>query len=519
MSAPSSRRHGRVTFVGAGPGDPNLLTLAAAAALTSADVVICDDHELPAMLEYSLVTMRPETRVDVLGELGVLSAQERAIEGETVVRLVPGDPFADAAVATEVRDLLASGVSVEVVPGVSRATSVPEYAGVTYRTGGPVVAAEPGGLPVGVDWPGDCTIVIETTVGELAATAAEALSAGVGANRDTLAVICGGTPQQQTWRGLLTGVHEAGTNSADGDPVTLVIGAAAREPVAWFEDKPLFGWRVLVPRTKDQSVEMLQRLGAAGAYGEEVPTIAVEPPRQPQHLDKAIRGLVEGRFGWVAFTSVNAVRAVRDKLEEYGLDARVFSGVRVAVVGNTTGNALREWGIKPDLVPSGEHSASGLAAEFPAYDELLDPINTVFLPRADIAVDTLVTGLGELGWQVEDVTAYRTVRASPPPAETREAIKSGDFDAVVFTSSSTVRNLVGIAGKPHSSTVIAAIGPQTARTCVEFGLRVDVVAGEPSMTSLVDGLADFAARRRELLLAKGDPVRRPSQRKRRHRKS
>ena len=131
--------------------------------------------------------------------------------------------------------------------------------------------------------------------------------------------------------------------------------------------------------------------------------------------------------------------------------------------------------MKPDLVPSGEQSAAGLLEDWPPYDPVFDPIDRVFLPRADIATETLVAGLIELGWEVDDVTAYRTVRASPPPAETREAIKGGGFDAVLFTSSSTVRNLVGIAGKPHNVTVIACIGPATAKTAEEHGLRVDVL--------------------------------------------
>ncbi|MGI3786365.1 MAG: uroporphyrinogen-III synthase, partial [Janthinobacterium lividum] len=160
-----------------------------------------------------------------------------------------------------------------------------------------------------------------------------------------------------------------------------------------------------------------------------------------------------------------------------------------------------------------EQSAAGLAAEFPPYDEVLDPINRVFLPRADIATETLAAGLIELGWEVEDVTAYRTVRAAPPPAAVRESIKTGKFDAVVFTSSSTVRNLVGIAGKPHPGTMIAAIGPATQKTCEEHGLRVDVVASKPSVVDLADALAAFAADRRDAMLAAGEPVLRPSQRK------
>ena len=132
---------------------------------------------------------------------------------------------------------------------------------------------------------------------------------------------------------------------------------------------------------------------------------------------------------------VNAVKAVREKFDEYGLDARAFRGLKIAAVGDKTAEAIATWGIRADLVPSGEQSARGLLEDWPPYDDLLDPINRVFLPRADIATETLVAGLIELGWEVDDVTAYRTVRAAPPPAPTREAIKTGKFDAVLFTSS------------------------------------------------------------------------------------
>jgi uroporphyrinogen III methyltransferase/synthase len=247
---------------------------------------------------------------------------------------------------------------------------------------------------------------------------------------------------------------------------------------------------------------------------EEVPTIAVEPPRTPQQMERAVKGLVTGRYQWVAFTSVNAVRAVREKLEEYGLDARAFAGVKVAAVGEQTAGALREFGIKPDLIPDGEQSGEGLAAVWPPFDDVFDPINRVLLPRADIATETLVARLTELGWEAEDVTAYRTVRAAPPPAPVREAIKGGGFDAVLFTSSSTVRNLIGIAGKPHAVTVIAVIGPQTAQTAAEFGLRVDVTAPKASVTALVDALADYGAAIRDSAVAAGEPVRKPSERRR-----
>jgi uroporphyrinogen III methyltransferase/synthase len=299
------------------------------------------------------------------------------------------------------------------------------------------------------------------------------------------------------------------------EPTVTVVGdvVAARGTLSWFETKPLFGWRVLVPRTKEQAASLSERLRSYGATPEEVPTISVEPPRNPQQMDKAVRGLVEGRYNWVAFTSVNAVKAVREKFDEYGLDARAFSGLKIAAVGDKTAASLEAWGLRPDLVPTGEQSARGLLEDWPEYDEVLDPINRVFLPRADIATETLSAGLVELGWEVDDVTAYRTVRAAPPPAPVREAIKTGRFDAVVFTSSSTVRNLVGIAGKPHPSTVIAVIGPQTAKTAEEHGLRVDAMAEEPSAEKIAEALAAVGASRRAEMLEAGLPVTKPSERK------
>jgi uroporphyrinogen III methyltransferase/synthase len=325
----------------------------------------------------------------------------------------------------------------------------------------------------------------------------------------------GTTTEQRTVTASLEDLPSAARAAKVTAPVVTVVGStvAHREALSWFESKPLFGWRVLVPRTREQAGEMSARLRRHGAVPEEVPTISVEPPRAPQQMDRALQGLVSGRYLWVAFTSVNAVRAVREKFDEYGLDARAFAGIKVAAVGEQTAAAVASFGVRPDLVPSGEQSSAGLLEDFPEYDSLLDPLNRVFLPRADIATETLAAGLVELGWEIDDVTAYRTVRAAPPPAATRDAIKSGGFDAVVFTSSSTVRNLVGIAGKPHASTVIACIGPQTAKTAEDHGLRVDVLAETPSALALADALAAFGATQRMSALEAGETTWRPSQRR------
>jgi len=433
-----------------------------------------------------------------------------------VVRLMAGDPFVYASGPEEAQACVKAGLGFEVVPGVSAISAVPAYAGIPltsrhYRQVTVVSCADK------IDWSQHTagTLVLLSAVDQLA----DVTSALVAAGRDPQTPVAitgtGTTTDQQTVIGTLSSIVAEVRAARFTQPAVTVIGDVVelREVLNWFETKPLFGWRVLVPRTKDQAGVVSSRLRGYGAVPDEVPTISVEPPRNPLQMEKAVRGLVEGRYEWIAFTSVNAVKAVREKFEDYGLDARAFSGLKIAAVGDKTAAALAAWGLRADLVPEGEQSAAGLLEVWPEFDEVLDPINRVFLPRADIATENLVAGLIDLGWECDDVTAYRTVRAAPPPAPTRDAIKTGKFDAVVFTSSSTVRNLVGIAGKPHPSTVIAVIGPQTAKTAEEHGLRVDVLASKPDIDVLVDALADFGAARRLDLISQGQPVTKPSERK------
>jgi uroporphyrinogen III methyltransferase/synthase len=216
-----------------------------------------------------------------------------------------------------------------------------------------------------------------------------------------------------------------------------------------------------------------------------VPTISVEPPRTPQQMERAVKGWSPGATsGWASRRSTPCGRSARSSRVR-ARRARRSPGLRSPPSGASPPQALRDWGITPDLVPTGEQSAAGLLEDWPAFDDDLDPIARVLLPRADIATETLVAGLQDMGWEVDDVTAYRTVRAAPPPASVRDAIKNGSFDAVLFTSSSTVRNLVGIAGKPHPSTVVACIGPATAKTAEELGLRVDVLAAVTAVETKV----------------------------------
>ncbi|MFB6878273.1 uroporphyrinogen-III synthase [Streptomyces sp. NPDC056323] len=535
---PALSAQGHVTFLGAGPGDPGLLTLRAVEALASADVLVAEPDVLGVVRcharagvstpELTVVDAQSAAAgVPVLRDAANL-VMEAVKGGRRVVRAVSGDPGLDGNAGAEMLACAAAGISFEVVPGVANAVGVPAYAGVPLRDaqGADVrfvdarTASDRCWTEVGAS---DATAVVSTTLDSVAAAAGELVSAGRKPDTPLTVTVAGTTTRQRTWTATLGTIAQVLKQakvlpSPEGHrPVIAVVGerssAAQRDQLAWFESKPLFGWKVLVPRTKEQSASLSDQLRSYGAVPHEVPTIAVEPPRTPQQMERAVKGLVTGRYEWIAFTSVNAVKAVREKFEEYGLDARAFAGIKVAAVGEQTAAALVDFGVKPDLVPSGEQSAAGLLEDWPPYDPVFDPIDRVFLPRADIATETLVAGLIELGWEVDDVTAYRTVRASPPPADTREAIKGGGFDAVLFTSSSTVRNLVGIAGKPHNVTVIACIGPATAKTAEEHGLRVDVLSPEPSVHKLAEALAEFGARRREAAKEAGDPVTRPSERR------
>jgi uroporphyrinogen III methyltransferase / synthase len=514
-----ARVAGWVAFVGAGLGEESLLTVRAAGLIGRADLVVASQwlgERLGHLLKPDATLADSDAQ---LQDPKLLIKAARA--GQLAVRLLPGDPFLFGNAAAEAAACAKARVPFEVVPGVPAATAVPTYAG----------------IPLTTDASGEVRIIhaseasrVLATDGTLVITGAENGPVDLG----KMLLAAGwteDTPFAITWNGATTEQHTVvgalGSMAADlkaagvslltaHGPAVAVVGdsVAAQSALSWFETKPLFGWRVLVPRTKEQADEVCELLRARGAVPDQVPTIAVEPPRTPQQMERAVKGLVTGRYQWVGFTSVNAVRAIREKFEEYGLDARAFAGVKVAAVGEQTARALRAFGIMPDLVPEGEQSAEALADAWPAYDDVLDPINRVLLPRADIATEGLLTRLTELGWEAEDVTAYRTVRAAPPPAPVREAIKGGGFDAVLFTSSSTVRNLIGIAGKPHAVTVIAVIGPQTAKTAAEFGLRVDVVAPKPSVSALVEALAAHGAALRDAALEAGEPVRKPSERRR-----
>lgn len=550
---------GKVIFVGAGPGNPDLLTVRARHVMESNSISLVEPDVLqgvrsvvgsalpvpqekmdaanqryealcaeakaagarrkpprpadPTAAELTEVALSGEAIVPLLRE-ALREAAEVIRRGEAgdgdVIRLVSGNPLTRDQVMAEVSAVAAAGLEFQVIPGMSLPSTVPSFAGIAL--GSTYTEADLGQQPV--DWEALAQaprpLVLQAVQEQLPEMAQQLMQRGVAGETAVTVTVHGTTRLQRTVVATLEALSSVDAELVDPlvDPlvgplvgplvVTLGTMVDERSKYSWWENRPLYGWRVLVPRTKAQAAVMNECLASYGAIPQSVPTISLEPPRNPAQMDRAIKGIVEGRYQWVVFTSTNAVRSVWEKFEELGLDARAFAGVHLGAVGQKTADALRDLGMFPELIPHRtKQNAAGLVEIFPEYVEDIDPVSRVLLPRADLGTDVLVDGLVEKGWEVDDVVAYRTVRAAPPPPETREMIKSGDFDAVCFTSASTVKNLVGIAGKPHARTIIACIGPMTAAEAREQGLRVDVMPEVADVSSLVDALAKHVAALRE----------------------
>jgi uroporphyrinogen III methyltransferase/synthase len=488
-----------VHLVGAGPGDPGLLTVRALDVLRRADLVVYD-----RLSQESLLDLAPPgaERIDVGKAPGHVRLSqedinallvERGRRGEAVVRLKGGDPFVFARGGEEAAALAAAGVPFEVVPGITSAIAVPAYAGipvtlrhsstsVTIVTGHEDPAAGENGT---VDWSAVArvggTIVILMGVARIGRIA-EALMAG-GRSPDTpvAAVQWGTRPEQRTVRGTLATIGTA----ALGTPSTIVVGDVAACDLAWFENRPLMGRRVVVTRAREQASELVARLSALGAATVEVPAIEIG---DPDDGGAALAGAV-GRIGdydWVVLTSPNGARRLLVALAAAGRDARALGGVRLAAIGPGTAAALASARLVPDLVPE-RFVAESLLAAFPAAPP---GGGRVLLARAAVARDVLPAGLAKVGWSVDVVDAYRT-RAVP--LDERQAAALAEAEIVTFTSSSTVTNLLAAAGGHPLPPVVAAIGPVTAATARDHGLAVDVEAEVHTIDGLLDALLAWAA--------------------------
>ncbi len=511
------RAVGSLTVVGSGPGDIDLMALAGARAIQRADLVVVDSAAYTSILGYLDIKNHAEVVVASSDEHRQLV--NAVDEGRHVVRITADDHLLSGFHAKTLPVILETHRNrTHVVPGISRWDCALNFGAIAPTSSLALLDASAIASQQD-DWPTAATVVVLTTGRLIDGVAARGLKVH-GPRGEVLQITGLGTTQQVSR--LLHWDEVASTPDDEHTEYYLVTGPGiangTRARLDWFGSKPLFDWSVVIPRTTDDFDDLIDQLSRYGASSEVVATLSIEPPRTEQAMEKAIRGLVNGRYLWIVFTSPHSVEAINERLSEYGLDSRALSGVLIAAVGRGTAEALARHGLVADLVPMGDNTAEGLAVEFPAHDILIDPLDRVLVPSADVSVASLLEGLGRLGWEAEEVTAYRTVRAAPPPAEVRERIKDGMFDAVVFTSSTAVRNMIGIAGKPHAATLVAAIGPATAAACEMHGLRVDVVAESPSYESVAEGLARFADRRRTEREAQSLPDTKPSQRKRRRRR-
>jgi uroporphyrinogen III methyltransferase/synthase len=496
-------------LIGAGPGDPGLLTLQGAASLAAADVVVYDYLANPILLSHA----RPEAERIYVGkkagahtrtqeEINALLV-EQAQSGRRVARLKGGDPFVFGRGGEEALALVEARVPFEVIPGVSSAMAAPAYAGipVTHRGLASSFAVitgheDPTKDQSAVDWQhlatGVDTLIFLMGVGRLAQIVEQLIAHGRPPETPAALVRWGTMPSQETVSGSLANIVDKVREAGLKPPAVTVVGqvAALREQLQWFENRPLFGQRVLVTRTRQQASVLSARLRELGAEAVELPTIRIAPADDWVPLDGALGQL--SSFDWIVFTSVNGVQFFWERLTNAGMDARALHGVKIAAIGPATAGELATRGLRPDYVPQ-EYVAEAVAA---GLEEIQG--QRVLLPRADIARPALAELLREAGADVLEVTAYRTLQPESQAGDLRDLLEG--ITAATFTSSSTVRNLATMAqdaGLDLSAAlrgaVVACIGPITAQTARELGLAVDVVATEYTIDGLVEALVQHSA--------------------------
>jgi uroporphyrinogen III methyltransferase/synthase len=463
-----------VYLVGAGPGDPGLLTVRAAELLAVADVVIYDRLSAHGLLDLAPMTAEriavgkiprgPSVPQEEINALLV----ERGSAGLNVVRLKGGDPFVFARGAEEAQALADAGIPYEVVPGITSAIAAPAYAGipVTLRyssTSFTVVTGheDPSKSQAGVNW--------------------EAI-AQVGG---TIVILMGVSHLEQISQRLIADLHHQPLQA----PCTIVVGEVAAQDLNWFSSRPLFGQQVVVTRSAEQAGELSRQLRAAGAEVIEVPTIQIQDPEDD---GLALRDAVSrvSEFDWVILTSANAARRFVAELR----DGRDLAGVRLAAIGPGTASVLAEYHLQVDLMPE-EFVAESLLKIFPYPNEPVnaDPTVTggsVLIPRAEVARELLPTQLRERGWNVEVVTSYRTVPA-PVSEEMRDRVSQAQI--ITFASASAVHNFVAAFNSEQIPPAVIAIGPLTAQAVRDAGLELTAQAAQHSISGLVRAVCEFAA--------------------------
>ncbi len=500
---------GKVYLVGAGPGDPSLITLKGLWCLEQADVVVYDR----LVSEYLLSRCRRDAELIYVGKASsrhTLAQKEinrllveKARAGLVVCRLKGGDPFVFGRGGEEAEELAAAGIPFEVVPGVTSAVAAPAYAGipVTHRGFAPVFSVATGHRR------GDCgaadeplpapqpsgTAVFLMGYENLSAIVSNLLRGGWSADTPAALVHWGTRAEQETVMGSLKDIEERVRAAGVGPPSVLVVGRVVelRETLRWREKLPLFGKRILITRALEQAHAFARSILELGGEPICLPVIDLVPPDDQGALDRSLERLPE--YDWVVFTSANGVRFFMQRLRQLGRDIRELKG-KIAAIGPATATALSRFGLQTAYQP-GEYRAEalleGLASIIPAGSRVL-------LPRAAEARDVLPDGLRSRGICVDVVPAYKAVPASAgwqPAVE--ELLAEGRIHVLTFASSSAVRNFVSLLGEREAVRLagrskVACIGPVTAETASSLGMRVDIVAREYTISGLLESIVEGA---------------------------
>lgn len=496
--------------MGAGPGDAKLATLAAVEALRQADVVVRDALASAALLDHAPKHVRVIEAGKRAGhhtlsqdEINATLA-EHALAGRTVVRLKGGDPFVFGRGSEEAAYLDARGIEVVAIPGVTAAVAAPAYAGipVTHRHLASTVTfitghEDPDKADTLIDYASLAqlaaaggTLCFYMGMGRLKQITDELAGHGLDAATPVAVVQWGTLPHQRTARGTLSDITTRANDAGLAAPAIIVVGQVAGLEGAGmhgFEQQPLLGKTIVVTRTRQQASGLRRQLETLGAAVIEAPTIAIEPPEDDAPLREAVEGV--GRYDWLLLTSENAVAALGETLDALGRDARHLAAVRIAAVGEATDEALRgRLGIAADFTPTA-FSAEALARELVEAHDVKHK-RFVYL-KADIARRTLVDALAAAGATVDEVDAYRTVKVASLPDELWEIAQAQRIDWLTFTSSSSVRNFVELAGEKVDlvrGVRVATIGPRTSETAVELGMSVTVEAEPSTIAGLVEAI-------------------------------
>ncbi len=495
----------RVYLIGAGPGDPGLLTCKGRDILAAADVIVYDYLAAEELLSGT----RPDAERIYVGKIAGNHAMaqgdinkllvRKAREGKTVARLKGGDPYIFGRGGEEALELFEAGVPFEVVPGVSSAIAAPAYAGIplTHRAFSSSLTIitgheDPSKADSAHDWNAlarsGSTLVILMGMKNLPEITKKLLLAGMPGSTPAALVNWGTTLRQRSLATTLEDLPAAAARERFANPSIIVIGhvATLREKLGWFERQPLFGKTIVVTRAREQASSSAALFSRLGARVLQFPAIRIEPLPSYEELDRAIARL--SSFRWIIFTSANGVRFFKDRMDALGLDARAFAGVSLAAIGPATARALAGMGLHADFVPD-SYVAESVAQGLLAGD--MTGVR-VLIPRAMEARDVLPKALREAGASVDVVPSYRTVPSSEGKEEVLEALESGGIDCVTFGSSSTVRNFLAAVGaetmKRHPEVRLAAIGPVTAQALRDAGFEADIQPEEFTIPALVDAV-------------------------------